>query len=129
MDKVAELCAAEQKYIDKLRLVSRTYRRLVTEADDPEVESDVGLYQFPGLLTQHRQIFKFYERMLELHQDLHEFWTRAGEDFLSVDRCGQLFYRCLSEDRYDIYLEHATSNPLRHGAIQRDFTGFLVSWW
>lgn len=127
MEKIAELCAVEQKYISKLELVTKCYKKLVQDAADPETKSHVELHPFPGLLNQHRAIFKHFEDMLELHVDFFEFWTHSSEDYLYPDRCGQLFYNCLIEDRYDIYLQHIVGNPLRHGVIQRDFTGFLVS--
>lgn len=127
MDKIAELCAAEQKYIDKLELVCQTYGQLMDEAADPEVASYVRLDSFPGLLNQHQTIFKYYENMWEVHSDLFAFWTHSVEDYLDVDRCGQLFYHGLIEQRFDVYLDHIVSNPLRHSTVQEDLTGFIVS--
>lgn len=127
MDKIAQLCAAEQKYIEKLQLVVHTYGQLVYEATDPEIESFLPIDDFPSLLNQHRQIFRFYEEMLEVHSDLFAFWTHNLEDYLDVDRCGQLFYHGLIEERFDVYLNHIVGNPLRHSTVQEDFTGFIVS--
>lgn len=129
MDKIAQLCAAEQKYIEKLQLVVHTYGQLVCEAADPEIESFLPIEDFPSLLNQHRQIFKFYEEMLEVHSDLFAFWTHNLEDYLDVDRCGQLFYHGLIEERFDVYLNHIVGNPLRHSTVQEDFTKFIVSVW
>lgn len=127
MDKIAELCAAEQKYLDKLQLVLHTYGRLAKDASDPEIEADVRIDLFPGIVGQCDRIFKYYEEMLEVHSDLYEFWTHSAEEYLDVDRCGQLFYHGLLEDRFDVYLHHIVSNPLRHKAIQEDMTAFIVS--
>lgn len=127
MDKIAQLCAAEQKYIEKLELVVNTYGQLVYEAADPEIESFLQMDDFPSLLNQHRQIFRFYKEMLEVHSDLFAFWTHSPEDYLDVDRCGQLFYHGLIEERFDVYLNHIVGNPLRHSTVQEDFTGFIVS--
>lgn len=127
MDKIAELCAAEQKYIDKLELVFQTYGQLMDEAADPEVASYVRLDSFPALLNQHQAIFKYYATMWEVHSDLFAFWTHSVEDYLDVDRCGQLFYHGLIEQRFDVYLDHIVGNPLRHSTVQEDLTGFIVS--
>lgn len=127
MDKIAELCAAEQKYIEKLQLVAQTYSRLVFEAADPEVESYVRLDNFPYLLNQQQEIFGMFGDMLEVHSDLFEFWTHSVEEYLNVDRCGQLFYHALLEERFNVYLHHIVGNPLRHRPIQEDLTGFIVS--
>lgn len=127
MDKIAELCAAEQKYIDKLQLVAHIYGRFVREAADAELESlGAGLDRFPGILNQHKEIFMFYEQMLEVHCDLHEFWTHSVEEYLNVDRCGQLFYHGLIEERFNVYLHHIVGNPLRQPVVQEDLSGFIV---
>lgn len=128
MDKISELCVAEQKYINKLQLVAGVYRDLVYEAADPEVQtvnSRIDLY--PGLLSKYKEIFRFFEEMLEVHTDLFEFWTYSPEEYLNAEHFGRLFYHALIEKRFDVYLRHVVSNPLLNKSMQEDLTGFIVS--
>lgn len=127
MDKIAELCAAEQKYLAKLELVTKTYAKVIREAADPEIDSPIRLESYPWLtIHQHQKVFAFYEQMWDLHINFYSFWTHSPDDFLSADRCGQLFYHELLENRFDIYLQHIVGNPLRHSSVQEDFTAIIV---
>lgn len=127
MPSISELCSKEFNYVEKLKFMVNILRNSIAKADDAELHTDVGLLEFPGLMKQHRDMLKFYEAILEVHEDLLDFWTHTEDYLWSADLCGQLYYRALNEHRFDVYLRHIVGNPMRGRAVQRDFKGYLVS--
>lgn len=123
-DKIYELLDAEDAYLTRLQTICETYKPHFFDAVNPDILSNVPLFDFNAINNQHGEVFFYFEQFLELHKEFRDF---LGECEDCPERIGELFFSWLSENRFDVYLHHAAQNPLKRRPAQKDFNGFLVS--